>query len=231
MVVILGCVMGGLVLSIAMVVQLTTHRLGGLAASSNKVKPADLRTINKDFYDEISAASPPGSLGALEPVAALPWAFAIAQAWSPDVRPDAILINRQRPDGTVNVLDDSESEIRYRFLSQDRLQEARRQSDLGGPKLPTTLDLFLKKGKIMIQIDQDMMAVSVPEAQPPYPASLAMPRIMESALASGKLPQLPFYRAHLVSTRSKTHWEWSVMTMGDSSNSVWVEAKDGQLVR
>jgi hypothetical protein len=223
--------MGGLVLSIAVVAQLATHRLGGLAASSKKLKPADLRTINKDFYDEISAASPPGSLGALEPVAALPWAFAIAQTWSPDVRPDAILIDRQRPDGTVNVLDDPESEIRYSFLSQDRLQEARRQSDLGGPKLPTTMVILLKNGKIMIQIYQDMMAVRRPEAQPPYPNSVAMPRIMESALASGKLPQLPFYRVHLVSTRSQTLWEWSVTTMGGSSKSVWVEAKDGQLVR
>ena len=73
---------------------------------------------------------PAGGYGAVDAVAALPWALAIAQAWQGDARLERIDVTRLRPDGTVNLQDDGEASLTYRFVSPGARKALRDQARL-----------------------------------------------------------------------------------------------------
>ena len=77
---------------------------------------ADLKQL-PGGYHALSASPPAGGYGAVDPVAALSWALSIAQAWESDARLERIDVSRLRPDGTVNVQDDGDALLTFRFRS------------------------------------------------------------------------------------------------------------------
>lgn len=65
----------------------------------------------------LDVAPPAQGYGAVDPVAQIPWALAIAQGWAEDARLERVDVERLRPDGTANVADDPQGSLGYRFLS------------------------------------------------------------------------------------------------------------------
>ena len=104
------------------------------AATTGRAAPATLTLTDLDDlspgYHTLDAAPPSSGYASLDAIGALPWAVTIAQAWVNDARLDRIDVVRVQPDGLVNVADDREAEVTYRFVSPDRIKELRRRADL-----------------------------------------------------------------------------------------------------
>src|SRR5690606_3970027 len=107
---------------------------GAIATLSSALSPSARTTDQlKDLpagYHALDVAPPAGGYGALDAVAALPWALTIAQAWAADARLERIDVARMRPDGTLNVQDDAEASVTYRFKSPSKLAAYREQARL-----------------------------------------------------------------------------------------------------
>ena len=77
----------------------------------------------------LDIAPPASGYPSFDAIAALPWAPTIAQAWVDDARLDRIDIVRLRADGLIDVANDRDAEVIYRFVSPDRIKELRRRAD------------------------------------------------------------------------------------------------------
>src|SRR5262245_37829581 len=104
------------------------------AATSGRAAPATLTLEDLDDlspgYHTLAAAPPPVEYAGFDAIAALPWALTIAQAWVNDARLDRVDVVRVQPDGLLNVADDQEAEVIYRFVSPERIRELRRRADV-----------------------------------------------------------------------------------------------------
>ena len=104
------------------------------AATTGRAAPATLTLTDLDDlspgYHTLDAAPPSSGYASFDAIGALPWAVTIAQAWVGDARLDRIDVVRVQPDGLIDVADDREAEVTYRFVSPDRVKELRRRADL-----------------------------------------------------------------------------------------------------
>ena len=182
----------------------------------------------------IAAAPPPGGLGSIDPVAGLPWALALAQVWSADVKLDRIDVERLRPDGTVNVQDDPAAEVTYRFISPSRFQSLRERANLeSDPKGDYEFWIQLEKGGIAAyELSSQAVFATDDQAQEvaalTWPKSLPLPEILRSAAAKRDFPAVPFYKGYLIRLESEG-WCWYLSTLSGSPNIPRVRARDGRV--
>jgi hypothetical protein len=179
--------------------------------------PATLRTLAPGHHD-IDAAAPAGGYGALDPVAAVPWALALAQAWAEDARLWRIDVSRLRPDGTVNVQDDGEARVRYRFVSPARVEALRQQAQLS-PRAESPVGLWVSvegSGRPRVYIDQGRAATLRDEPAPPHPTVMHLSALLARPAVRAVLAPVPFYDGYMIHLE-REGWVWYLSTLANES--------------
>jgi hypothetical protein len=185
-------------------------------------KPARRTTADlKDLpwgHHALDVAPPPGGYASVDPLAALRWALPIAQAWETDARLERIDVSRLRPDGTINVQDDVDAELRFRFLSPSAVlrlrQQARVQADARGP---VGFWVTVKGGQPSVFADQRPAQAVRGEEVPPYPQkALPLPTLFEQPAVRALASDLPFLKGYLISLE-RDGWVWYFSSLANES--------------
>lgn len=182
----------------------------------------------------IAATPPPGGFAAFEPVAGLPWALAIAQVWSRDAKLERLDVDRVRPDGTVNVTDDPEAGVMYRFVSPSRLQALRERMNLEkSPRGDQEFWVEIEEGKVYAYELQSLSALvhdddAAELAQKTWPKSLPLTTIVPALAKRRDVPAVPFFEGYLIWLEDEG-WCWYISTLSGSPNIPRVRARDGRV--
>lgn len=187
---------------------------------------ADLENLPWGHH-ELDVAPPPGGYASVDPLAALPWALPIAQAWESDAQLERIDISRLRPDGTLNVQDDIDAELRFRFLSPSAItrlrQQARIQANAQGQ---VGLWVTVKGGEASVYVDQRPVQAVRGDEAPPYPQrAMALPALFERPAVREIVSDLPFLKGYLISLE-REGWVWYFSSLANESLPR-VRASDG----
>jgi hypothetical protein len=182
----------------------------------------------------LAASPPPTPFGAFEPVAGLPWALSIAQVWSRDAKLERIDVDRVRPDGTVNVADDPEAEVTYRFVSPSRFQQLRERMNLEkNPRGDQEFWVEVEKGQVLgyelqtlSQLAHDDDAQEI--AALTWPKSLPLTTIVPALAKRRDVPAVPFFEGYLIRLEDEG-WCWYISTLSGSPNIPRVRARDGRV--
>lgn len=203
----------------------TRTRIADIPAKRGALmKPSELRGSEGGGWQALDCAPPPGGVGNLEAVAAIPWALSLAQAWREDARLDRVDVDKLRPDGLVNAQDDEAASVTYRFLSPSRLEEQRRQADLGRSDVSTGLFIEIKSGKARALVTGGHRRDGL---LPPHPASLPLKQVLGGLERAGSLPSKPFYRGYLIHLEGEG-WVWYLRTLSRQDSIPRARASDGR---
>jgi hypothetical protein len=186
---------------------------------------ANLSRLTPDKIDvPLTASAPPTPLERFDPAASLAWALAIAQSWRRDVRLERIDGERVRPDGTIDIATDSDSEALFRFWSPSQIEEFQRRADLQKDvKVACEFWLRLKDGKILARVldgrpDDDPL--------PPFPEIPPLATTFAALAAKPGFPMKPFFNGYLLHLPDEG-WVWYLNTLGGESLPR-VRARDGR---
>jgi hypothetical protein len=208
-------------------------RVAGLASSAGLagaarptlLAPAGLRDAPGGNHD-LDAAPPAGGFAAVDAVATLPWALSIAQSWSPDARLERIDVGRLRPDGTVNVQDDPEAVIGYRFRSPSRVAALLEQGRLrSSARSAVGLFLVVERGKLRALVNESTATSERGDAVPPHPSVLPLARLVTLAPVEKLLDGAPFLSGYLIHSEDEG-WVWYFSTLAGESKPR-VRGRDG----
>ena len=187
--------------------------------------PADLATAPRGFHD-LDIAPPPGGYGAIDAVAAVPWALAVAQAWAPDARLVRVDVQRVRPDGTLNVQDDGEASLTYRFVSPARVGAAREQARLqASAESAVEMWVRVKAGEPQAFINVTPGRIVRDEPAPPHPKVMALPELFARPPVRRAHEGLPFLQGYLIHLE-REGWVWYFSSLANESKPR-VRARDG----
>lgn len=191
--------------------------------------PADLARTTDRGWLELRLAPPPTPYGGFEPVACLPWALSVAQAWAADAGLERIDVKRLRSDGRVNVQDDQEAEVMYRFLSPAQIREYGRQAELSS-RASVAYGFFLKleKGKATALIRDGKPHPD--DKVLDHPKALPLPRLLQVATATGRFPEKPFYAGYLIRLREEG-WVWYLNSLSGRDSLPRLSAETGRPTR
>jgi hypothetical protein len=179
----------------------------------------DLEDLSPGFHP-LEATPPPSGYASLDAVAALPWAVTIAQAWADDARLERIDVDRLHPDGLLNVADDKEAEVTYRFVSPERIKELRRRADLSpNAQVQTEFWVRVQNGEPTVLAPTTPAALQAfrdheglpPEHPPALPLATTFARL--ATRAEFKAPFLKGYLLHVDSEG----WVWYFSTPSGKS--------------
>lgn len=189
-------------------------------------RTADLGGLPSGHH-ALEVAAPPGGFAAFDPVAGLPWALAIAQAWSADARLTRIDVNRLRPDGTVNVTDDAEAVARYRFASPSKIEELRRQAELSArAELPTELWVQVQRSQPTVTaVRNSASSLRQGETLPAHPRVMASTALWTRLASRGY--DAPFHNAYLIHL-DREGWVWYFSSL-TGEGQPRVRARDGRI--
>jgi hypothetical protein len=198
--------------------------LSRLASETAPVTPQQLKALPAGYH-ALQAAAPAGGYGALDPTAALSWALAIAQAWEADARLERIDVARLRPEGTVNVADDRQSSVTYRFQSPARQQALREQARLSSSAQSATgLWVRVKSGRPDVYVDV-RSAAGVDGAVAPHPRAMHVASLLGVAAVRHALDGAPFVDGYMIHIEDEG-WVWYFRTL-DGQSLPRVRASDG----
>ena len=204
----------------------------GLTSPTTPVKRvatlADLPTLGPG-YQPLDVAPPAGGFAAFDAVAGLPWAVTIAQAWNRDARVTRIDLTRVRPDGTINLQDDREGQVRYRFASPSKIDELRRQADLSASaELATEFWVQVQAGQttVMSVRNKAGMLPSSDGQLPEHPRSLTSTAIWKQ-LSSRPGYDAPFHSGYLIHLE-REGWVWYFSSLSGKSQPR-VRARDARI--
>lgn len=190
-----------------------------------RLVPADLRRAAAGVH-ELDAAPPSGGYSAVDPVAALPWALTLAQGWETDARLERIDVTRMRPDGTLNVVDDQDAVLRYRFRSPGRLASLAEQARLtGSARAATSLFVSVERGGLKAQVIEAGATELRRGEVPPHPAVLPLPKLVAIERVQRLLAGVPYASGYLVHIGDEG-WVWYFSTLAGESKPR-VRARDG----
>jgi hypothetical protein len=181
----------------------------------------------------LAASAPPTRFGTFEPVASLPWALSIAQVWSRDAKLERVDVDRVRPDGTLNVEDDPEAEVTYRFVSPSRFEALRERMNLEkNPRGDQEFWVEIESGKVyayelqtLSQLASDDDAQEI--AALTWPKSLPLTEIVPAIAKRKGVPAVPFFEGYLIRLEDEG-WCWYISTLSGSPNIPRVRARDGR---
>jgi hypothetical protein len=190
------------------------------AATTGRAAPARLTLQELDDlapgYHPLDTAAPPTTYASFDAVAALPWASSIAQAWVRDAKLDRLDVVRLHADGLIDVADDRDAEVTYRFVSPERLKELRRRADLSAnANVQTEFWVRVKGGEPSVVAPATpaaLLAFRDQEGLAPEP-----PRALPLADVFVKLAGHPpfkteFYKGYLLYTEPDG-WMWYLSTL------------------
>lgn len=181
----------------------------------------------------LAAAAPPTGFGAFEPVAGLPWALAIAQVWSRDAKIQRVDVERLRPDGTLNLQDDPEAEVTYRFVSPSRFAALREKMNLEkNPRGDQEFWVEVAQGTVWAYELQTLSQLADDDdereiAALAWPKSLPLTEILPALAQRKGFPAVPFFEGYLIRLEDEG-WCWYLSTLSGSPNIPRVRARDGR---
>lgn len=194
-------------------------------ATSTRLAPADLRTAPAGYHD-LDAAPPAAGFAAVDAVNAVPWALTIAQSWSADARLERIDVARLRPDGTVNVQDDREASIRYRFRSPARMAALLEQSRLSASARGIVgLFLVVEHGALRAYVEESAGAPAQRGSPPPHPAVMPLVKLVTVSAVEQVTAGTPFLSGYLIHLDDEG-WVWYFSTLAGESKPR-VRGRDG----
>jgi hypothetical protein len=141
----------------------------------------------------------------------------LAQSWSPDARVERIDIARMRPDGTVNVQDDPEALIRYRFRSPARLAAQLEQARLttSGRGAPG-LFIVVENGTARAQVDESAPTSERGSTPPPHPSILPLARLVTLPAVEKVMTGAPFLSGYAIHVAGEG-WVWYFSSLAGES--------------
>lgn len=199
-----------------------------VAARTAALTASDLKRPIPSGPQVIDVAAPAAGFGATDAVTLLPWALTIAQNWQPDARLRRIDAARVRPDGTLNLVDDADAEVRYRFESPGQIDELRRQADVSASaEVTTEFWVSVKRGKANVQaISRDVRMLNSRDLTlPPHPKVLSSTALW-ARLAGRAGFDAPFMSGYLIHL-DEEGWVWYLSSMS-GQNHPRVRATDGR---
>jgi hypothetical protein len=186
---------------------------------------ANLSDLPLGFHD-LEASPPPGSLGSLDAVQAVPWALAIAQAWQADARLDRIDVERLRPDGTINVLDDRDATLTYRFRSPGRTEALRQQGRVqADAEAITAFWVRVKSGAVQVYGDRNRATTIRHHVPAPHPEAMSVAELLARPAVRALVTELPFLRGYLIHL-DREGWVWYFSSLANETRPR-VRARDG----
>lgn len=188
---------------------------------------ADLHDLPGGHH-ALDVAPPAGGYGAVDPIAALPWAVAIAQAWDTGARLTRIDVSRLRPDGTINVQDDATATLRYRFMSPGRAEALRQQGRLrADAEAVVGFWVTVETGQVRAFGDATRATSLRDTALPTHPQALALPALFARPAVQRLADGLPFLNGYLIAIeREDWNWAWYFSSLANESLPR-VRARDG----
>jgi hypothetical protein len=196
-----------------------------VSTSTSSVKKtrttSNLRDLPRGFH-ELETTAPPGGYASVDAVSALPWALAIAQAWSGDARIARIDVERMRPDGAVNAQDDAEASVTYRFASPGRGEELQRRAETSGQaELDSEFWVRLNGGRAQVIAHYNSAGVARvmdrgPGRTPGHPVALPLTEFVSRPGAKRTLKPLPFYRGYMIYSPGEG-WVWYFSTLANET--------------
>jgi hypothetical protein len=185
------------------------------------ITPAELADLSERRWKALDVAPPPGGFRAFDPVAALPWATAIARAWASDAALTRIDVGRVASTGVVDL--SGEDTSGYRFVSAARQSRWRNDVDAGVKSAtPTALMIQIKGTAVSAIVHDDDRDRDAGEA-----VSLPLSTILETARRGRGFPDRPFYSGYMIHL-PREGWVWYFRApSGDSFPRV--RARDGRV--
>lgn len=229
----------GIERSVRQSLQAVTQTLPKSFPTSIRLEESELpiaRLAEPGFTGEhrLAAAPPPVPFAAFEPVAALPWALTIAQVWSRDAKLERLDVDRVRPDGTLNLVDDPDAEALYRFISPSRLEALRERMNLEKyPRGDQEFWVRVKGGAVygyelqtlsQMLRDEDVQEV----AALTWPKSLPLTDLLPALSRRRGFPSVPFFEGYLIRIEGEG-WCWYLSTLSGSPDIPRVRARDGRV--
>jgi hypothetical protein len=168
-------------------------------------------------------ASPPGGWKAFDPVAGVPWAMEIAQAWAPDARLTRIDLGLIAGDGTADLTGDRQDTIGYRFVSPSRIAQWAKIAD-SDVNAAAAYELFLRlgQGQAVVYVHSGR-----PPDDPPPPALEALPLrdVLARARQNKRFPSHPAYTGFMIHS-DRSGWIWYFASLSRRDTIPQVRARD-----
>jgi hypothetical protein len=167
--------------------------------------PAALATITQFGWNALDVPAPPGGFDAFEPVAALPWAMDIAQAWASDAVLTRIDVGRVDTTGVVNL--SGEITSGYRFASPARQQRWKQETDAGSKSQTRSgMMLQIQGTTVRALLEEGRNAIDRPA---PAPANvLPLPEVLARAKARRNgVADRPYYSGYMIHL-PREGWVW-----------------------
>jgi hypothetical protein len=167
--------------------------------------PAALATITQFGWNALDVPPPPGGFDAFEPVAVLPWAMDIAQAWASDAVLTRIDIGRVDTTGVVNL--SGETTSGYRFASPGRQLRWKQETDAGSKSLTRTGMMLQIQGSTVRALLEEGRNSNERPAPPPANV-LPLPEVLSRAKARRHgVTDRPFYSGYMIHL-PREGWVW-----------------------
>ncbi len=187
---------------------------------------ADLKDLPLGHHP-LEVTPPTGGYASVDPLAALPWALTIAQAWESDAQIERIDVDRLRPDGTINVQDDVEAELRYRFVSPSAVVRLRQRARVqSSAQEAVGFWVTVKGGQPTVFADRRPAQAVRDEEAPPYPQNaMSLPALFARPAVGALAANLPFLKGYMIRLE-REGWVWYFSSLANESMPR-VRATDG----
>jgi hypothetical protein len=144
-----------------------------------RLAPTALATVTQFGWNALDVPPPPCGFDAFEPVAALPWAMDIAQAWASDAVLTRVDVGRVDTTGVVNL--SGETTSGYRFASPARQLRWKQETDAGSKSLtPTGMMLQIQGTTVRALLEEGRNSNDRPAPAPakvlPLPEVWSVPK-------------------------------------------------------
>lgn len=167
--------------------------------------PTALATVTQFGWNALDVPPPPSGFDAFEPVAALPWAVEIAQAWASDAVLTRIDIGRVDTTGVVTL--SGETTSGYRFASPARQLRWKQETDAGSKSLTRTgMMLQIQGTTVRALLEEGRNSNDRPAPAPPTILSLPEVLIRAKARRNG-VADRPFYSGYMIHL-PREGWVW-----------------------
>ncbi len=175
------------------------------ALQDSGVSPSELGSIAGRGWVPVLAPQIQGTFTRFDPLLNLPWATAMASAWSTDARIQSIYIDGVRADGGLDLSARDDWDVDYRFYSPTLRDSARAMAKVSEGTVNSELRLRVSEARVEALLGD---LSSQRRADPPeYRPRCAFADVLTRARAGG-LGERPTYSVML--THIDSGWRWHV---------------------
>ena len=204
---------------------LPTFPRAATPARATPLPPADLATVVGGGWREVDVTPPPGGWNAVDPVAGIEWATAIARAWAPDARLTRVDVSRVTSTGIVDASTSPDDSVGYRFTSPARIAEWEKRAERElNAEVAYQLMMRVVGGNLTANVIRGRPPTRDRAPQPP--GSLSLTEVIRRAQKSGRFAEYPFYSGYLIYSEHEG-WVWYLSSLARRESLPRIRARDG----